>query len=157
MGAGMRYAEDFAPGDTFDLGTVEVTADELLAFAAEFDPQPFHLGEELGERHGFGGLIASGWHTAAMFQRLYVDGLLSGAAVAASPGVDELRWFSPVRPGDVLRGTATVVGDPGPSLSRPDCSVLRHRCELTDASGRPVFRMTLHVLFRKRPREEANA
>ncbi|MFC5663708.1 MaoC family dehydratase [Kitasatospora misakiensis] len=153
----MRYAEDFTPGDTFDLGTVEVTAERLLAFAADFDPQAFHLDEALGHELGFGGLIASGWHTAAMFQRLYVDGLLSGAAVAASPGVDELRWLSPVRPGDVLRGTATVVGEPGLSLSRPDCSLLRHRCELTDAAGRPVFRMTLHVLFRKRPREEATA
>ncbi len=146
----MRYLEDMAPGESFDLGTYQVTEAEVRQFGTAYDPQPFHLDEEAGRAFHFGGLVASGWHTAAIFQRLYVDGLLHDAAVEGSPGCDELRWVRPVRPGDVLTGTVTPL-NVGPSLSRPDCGLVRKRCELTDAAGEVVFRMTLHVLFRRRP------
>ncbi|MGA8117269.1 MAG: MaoC family dehydratase [Actinocatenispora sp.] len=146
----MRYLEDFEPGETLTLGTYEVTEAEVRRFGEAYDPQPFHLDDEAGRAFHFGGLVASGWHTAAIFQRLYVDGLLRDAAVEGSPGSDELRWIRPVRPGDVLTGVVTPLGA-GPSLSRPDCGLVRKRCELRDAAGEVVFRMTLHVLFRRRP------
>ena len=94
--------EDFEPGRVFELGAREVTEEEIVAFAREWDPQPFHVDPEAAQESSFGGLIASGWHTGAMWMRLYVDSLLVGAASMGSPGIEELRWLAPVRPGDTL-------------------------------------------------------
>lgn len=96
-----RYYEDFAVGDTWNHGTRRVTSEDITTFAREYDPQPMHL-DPNAEHNTFGGLIASGWHTAALTMRLYVDGVLEDAAVRAGLGVDDLRWPTPVRPGDEL-------------------------------------------------------
>ena len=98
----MLYFNDFKAGMVEELGGRKVTREEIVAFAREFDPQPFHLDDEAARRTPFGGLIASGWHTAAIVQRLVVDGFVNASASLGSPGVDELRWLKPVRPGDEL-------------------------------------------------------
>ena len=96
------YFEDFELGRVYELGSVDVTEADILEFARRFDPQPFHVDPEAARQSVFGGLIASGWHTGAMWMRLYVDSLLDGAASMGSPGIEELRWLAPVRPGDTL-------------------------------------------------------
>lgn len=138
----MRHLEDFRVGDVFELGSREVTEAEIVEFATRYDPQPRHL---VRDDH----LIASGWHLAAILMRLYVDAVLKDTAVEVSPGVDELRWLHPVRPGDVVTGRITVIGA-GPSLTRPDCGILQQRGELADDRDRPVMSATLYGLMRKR-------
>jgi acyl dehydratase len=105
-----RCLDDFSVGDTFDSGTVTVPADQIVAFAREFDPQPFHLGDDDAARGSvFGGLAASGWHTAAVTMRLLVTGALRPAGGIVGAGADELRWSRPVRPGDTLRARSEVL------------------------------------------------
>jgi acyl dehydratase len=144
-----RYFEDFAPGDVLDLGTRTVTRDEIVAFAREFDPQPFHLDEAAAADGPFGGLVASGWHTAALFMRLYVDAVLAEAASMGSPGVEELRWLRPVRPGVTLHGRLTVL-ETMPSSRRPDRGTVRSRCELLDEDGEVVLSMVARGFFGRR-------
>lgn len=112
------YWEDLIPGRRFDLGVVEVDREEMLAFAHRFDPQWYHVDEQLAGESEFGELIASGFFTVSLFMRAYVDGLLSRAAAAASPGLEELRWLAPVRAGDRL-AVALVIVDRAPSQARP--------------------------------------
>jgi len=126
--------EDFEPGQVYELGSWEVTEAEILDFARAFDPQPFHVDPDAAARSPFGGLIASGWHSAAIYMRLYVDGILSRAASMGSPGVEELRWLVPVRPGDVVRGRFTVV-ETSPSSRRPDRGTVIALCELLNQRG----------------------
>jgi acyl dehydratase len=108
--------EDFPPGETIEYGGVEVSAGEIVAFAREFDPQPFHLGEEAG-REATGGLIASGWHTSALLMRMNCDAFLMRAAVVEEAGIEEIPWERPTRPGDRLhvrrRTLATRLRDDG--------------------------------------------
>ena len=103
----MQYFEDLAIGDEWDAGSVTITEDELVAFAERYDPQAFHTDAAAADRH-FGGLIASGWHTAAACMRPFVDAVLSDVAVVAAAGVDDLRWHAPVRPGETLAVEVTV-------------------------------------------------
>jgi acyl dehydratase len=98
----MDYFEDLSEGETVTAGSRTVTAEEIVAFAEQYDPQPFHLDEEAAAQSPFGGLVASGWHTAALTMRLLVEGVLSETASQGALGVDELRWHRPVRPGDEL-------------------------------------------------------
>lgn len=102
------YYEDFSVGDEWTLGTRRVTADEIEAFARQYDPQPMHLSDQT-HSSTYDGLIASGWHTAALTMRILVDGLLDGVAVRAGIGVDDLRWPTPLRPGDELAVAVEVV------------------------------------------------
>jgi acyl dehydratase len=97
------YFEDFTVGDIAEYGDKLVTADEIKAFAAEFDPQPMHLDEEAAKSTMVGGLCASGWHTCGLMMRILVDGFLANSSSMGAPGVDEIRWLIPVRPGDRLR------------------------------------------------------
>ncbi len=97
------YWEDLQAGRVLDLGTVTPTAEEIKHFAAQFDPQPFHLDEEAGRQSVFGGLCASGWHTCAMAMRLTVDNFLRESSSMGSPGLESLKWLKPVYPGDTLR------------------------------------------------------
>jgi acyl dehydratase len=136
----VRYFEDFHEGDGIELGSYEVTEQELLAFARMYDPQPFHVDPEAAQRSPFGGLIASGWHTAAMFMRLWVDGLLNDTASMGSPGVEQIRWLVPVRPGDVLRGRVTVL-ETAPSQTRPDRGTLITESEMVNQRDEVVMTM----------------
>jgi acyl dehydratase len=105
----MRYFEDFEAGQVIELGSEQMSEQRMLEFAREFDPQSFHTDPEAAKRSIYGGLIASGWHTAAVYMRLLVDGLVGDSASLGSAGVDELRWKRPVRPGDSLRARFTVL------------------------------------------------
>jgi acyl dehydratase len=143
------YFEDFDSGHVFELGSRTVTAEEIIAFGREFDPQPFHVDEEAAAASVFGGLIASGWHTGAMWMRLYVDALL-GAASLGSPGIEELRWLAPVRPGDTLHARLTVLGAT-PSERRPDRGTIRSRGEMVNQDGVTVMSMVARGHFARRP------
>lgn len=98
----LRYFEDLEIGQTFESGSHTVTKEEIIEFAEQYDPQPFHVDENAAQKSAFEGLIASGWHTAAICMRMFVDRFLDNVASAGGRGVDELRWHTPVRPGDVL-------------------------------------------------------
>ena len=100
----MMYFEDMEVGSVYELGAYTVTEEEILEFARKYDPQPFHIDEDAAQQSMFGGIIASGWHTASICMRLYVDAILNKAVSMGSPGVDQLRWKRPVRPGDTLTG-----------------------------------------------------
>ncbi len=104
-----RYFEDYASGAVYRYGPVTVVRDELISFAAAYDPQPMHVDEAAAKAGPWGGLIASGWHTAVLLMRLYVDNFLSPVSALVSPGVDELRWKTPVRTGDALTLQVTVL------------------------------------------------
>ena len=145
----MRYLEDFAAGQEFDLGQRSVTRDEIVAFARMFDPQPFHVDEAAAARSIYGGLIASGWHTVSLFMRLLVDGLLRDSASMGSPGVDEVRWPNPVRPGDVLTASAAIA-DVRQSRSRPDRGVVSTRYAMRNQDDAPVLAMKGVGMFRRR-------
>jgi len=105
----MRYLEDFSEGQVFELGEETIREQEILDFARRFDAQPFHVDREAAKRSIYGGLIASGWHTASFFMGLLVRGLLHDVASMGAGGIDEMRWQKPVRPGDTLRGRLTVL------------------------------------------------
>jgi acyl dehydratase len=145
-----RYLEDFQPGETIDLGNCTVSRDEILEFARRYDPQPFHVDEEAARRSIYGGLIASGWHTAALFMRLLVDGMIAGSQSLGSPGVDEIRWLKPVRPGDTLTGRVIVL-EVVPSRSKPDRGHLRTRYEVFNQNGEKVMTIVSLSMYRRRP------
>jgi acyl dehydratase len=140
--------EDFAAGQVYELGSRTVTEDELVEFATQWDPQPFHVDPEAAKDSVFGGLIASGWHTGAMWMRMYVDTML-GSAARGSPGIEELRWLAPVRPGDTLTARLTVL-DATPSATRPDRGTIRIRGEMTNQDGVTVMAMTSRGHFGRR-------
>ncbi len=114
----MRYFEDFSVGDATEVGPVTVSETEIVDFAERFDPQPFHIDAEAAKASPFGGLIASGWHTTALFMGMFVRAVLLDSASLGSPGVEEIRWTAPVRPGDTLHGRSTVT-DVQPSATNP--------------------------------------
>ena len=145
-----RYFEDFEPGEVLELGSRTVTEDEIIEFARQFDPQPFHVDPAAAAESVFGGLIASGWHTGAMWMRLYVDTMLGSASAQGSPGVEELRWLAPVRPGDTLHGRLTVL-ETTPSERRPDRGTVRIRGEMVNQDGVTVMSMTSRGHFGRRP------
>jgi acyl dehydratase len=143
------YFEDFRPGQVVELGSRTVTEDEIVAFARQFDPQPFHLDPEAAKDSVFGGLIASGWHTGAMWMRLYVDSLLGGASGQGSSGIEELRWLAPVRPGDTLSGRLIVL-EATTSESHPDRVTIRIRGEMVNQDGVTVMSMISRGRFARR-------
>jgi acyl dehydratase len=145
-----RYFEDFSPGQRFDLGSVVVTEDEILDFARQFDPQPFHTDPVAAARSPFGGLIASGWHTGSLFMRLYADSVLADADSQGSPGVEAMRWLAPVRPGDRLTGTS-IVDAVMPSSSNPRRGTVVITSEMTNEDDVVVMRLTARGLFGRRP------
>jgi len=147
---GLTYFDDYLPGATYDCGSISVSQDEILSFAAQFDPQPFHTDPRAAARGPYGGLIASGWHTAALVMRQLVDHYLSAEASLGSPGLDEMRWPDPVRPGDTLRVLATVV-EARRSQSRPDRGIMKTMIEAVNQDGRTVMRATATNFLRVRP------
>lgn len=147
----MRYFEDFREGEVIELGSRRIERDEMIAFAEQYDPQPFHLDEEAAARTPFGGLIASGWLTLAVMARMGVDRMMSGSAGLGSPGLDEVRWLRPVRAGDTLFGKATVL-ETKPSERDPRRGTVRFLIELAGDEGEPVLRVVLPMfLARKSP------
>lgn len=145
-----HYFEDFEPGQVYELGSTTVTEDAIVEFARRWDPQPFHVDPEAAAESVFGGLIASGWHTGAMWMRLYVDSMLVGSNAQGSPGIEELRWLAPVRPGDTLRARLTVL-EATPSERRPDRGTIRIRGEMVNQDGVTVLSMVSRGHFGRRP------
>lgn len=133
-----RWLEDFRPGETAEFGDYEMTEAAIIAFATQFDPQPFHTDPALARTTAYGGLIASGWHTAAVMMRLLVDHWVPVAASLGSPGMDEIRWLVPVRPGDRLRVRATVE-EQRRSRSKPDRGLVRTLNEVLNQDGTVVM------------------
>ena len=144
------YFEDATVGDVLDLGSRTVSEAEILAFARDFDPQPFHIDPEAAAQSIFGGIIASGWHTCALTMRLMVDSFLSRAASLGSPGVEHIRWLQPVRPGDTLIARIVVL-DVRPSQSKPDRGSVQMRTEVTNQAGDLVMTMESTGLVGRRP------
>jgi acyl dehydratase len=147
----LRYFEDFAVGQKFGSEARLVEAAEIKAFAAQFDPQPFHLDEAAGRDSLFGGLAASGWHTAAMTMAVIARYVVADEqAGLGSPGIDELRWLKPVYPGDTLHVRSTIV-DKTPSRSKPEIGSFRSATTVTNQDEVPVLTFTSIVLIRRRP------
>jgi acyl dehydratase len=149
-----RFLEDFAVGQVFQTGSVRVEKNDIFAFAKQFDPQPFHLDEDAARRSPFGGLAASGWHTAAMTMRLLVDGEFRPAGGILGVGFDELRWPRAVRPGDELHVESEVL-EVRPSKSRPDRGMIRVRMTTFNQNNEPVQVFTGNLLVPRRPNEAA--
>ena len=145
----LRYFEDFEAGQEFPFGPHPVTRAEIVAFAAEFDPQPFHLDEKAAADSLLGGLAASGWHTCALFMRMMFDGWLKDSASMGSPGIDRLKWLRPVRPGDVLSGR-TLVLEMRASGSRSDRGFLKVRHDIANARGEPVMLVEHSIMIGRR-------
>jgi acyl dehydratase len=146
-----RYFEDYVPGAVYEYGYLTVTEAEILEFARRFDPQPIHIDPGFAAAGPFGGLIASGWHTASMMMRLLADHYLSRVASLASPGIDELRWPAPVRPGDRLRLRTTIV-EARPSRSKSDRGLVRTRGELINSGDQTVLSLVaMNLLGRRDP------
>jgi acyl dehydratase len=152
----MRYFEDLRVGEVRELGSHVITRDEIVAFARQFDPQPFHLDEALAEKSIYGGLIASGWHTASLCMRLVVDSFAGQVASMGSPGVDELRWLKPVRPGDTLSLKTECIALT-PSRSKPDRGTARFRYTLTNQRGEQVLSMVGLGMIGRQPTGPATA
>ena len=136
-----RYFEDYVPGTTVDCGSFSLSEAEIIAFAKEYDPQPFHVDPVAASDGLFGGLIASGWHTTSMMMRLLVDSYVSPESSLGAAGVDELRWPKPVRPGDTLHVRATVI-EARRSSSKPDRGIVKTLMELTNQDGDLVMKVT---------------
>jgi acyl dehydratase len=147
---GLKYFEDYSPGTTYECGTVGVSEAQILAFARDFDPQPIHVDPAAAARGPFGGLIASGWHTAALVMRQLVEHYLSAEASLGSPGIDEIRWPNPVRPGDTLRVRATLV-EARRSSSKPDRGIMKTAIEAVNQDGLTVMRATAVNFLLVRP------
>lgn len=142
--------EDLVPGAVYEFGRTEVTEASIVDFAKQFDPQPFHVDPAAAKASHFGGLIASGWHTASMTMRMLVDNLLGPRSGSiGSPGIDELRWVKPVRPGDVLR-VKVEVGDVTPSRSKPDRGTAKFKYTVMNQRDETVMTMLGLGMFMRR-------
>ena len=141
-----RFFEDFAVGLRFrSFAEIELGAERIKSFAAEFDPQPFHLDDAAGPKTFFGGLVASGWHTAAVAMRLLVDSDLGLGGQGAGVAVETMRWLRPVRPGNSLRVEGTVI-ETRPSRSRADCGIVKFQITVYNQSNEAVLEAT-HVVM----------
>jgi acyl dehydratase len=149
----VRYFEDYVPGLTVDCGTFTVSEAEIIAFAKEYDPQPFHIDPAAAAAGPVGGLIASGWQTTSLTMRLLVEHFISGETALGAAGVDEIRWPRPVRPGDTLRVRGTVL-DARRSRSKPDRGIVRSMAEITNQDGEIVMTMKATNFCLTRDRED---
>lgn len=145
-----RYLEDYIVGQTYRSGTLRIDAERIKAFAAEYDPQPFHLDEKAARDTLFGGLAASGWHTAALSMRLLVESELRPAGGLVGVGIDEMRWPQPVRPGDELRVESEIL-EVRPSKSRSDQGLIKVRTTTLNQNGEVVQVFTGNLLVPRRP------
>ena len=146
-----RYFEDYVEGDVHRFGNVSVEANEIVAFAKRYDPQIFHTDPEAAKKTQFGGLIASGWHTCGLMMRLFAEHYLTHNASLASPGLDELRWLKPVRPGDRLSVQVTVL-KAAPSRSKPDRGAVTSFIEVFNQADEAVMTMkVVNIIARRVP------
>ncbi|HQS09763.1 MAG: dehydratase [Rhizobiales bacterium 24-66-13] len=143
------FWEDFVEGEVKTFGSYEVTEDEIIAFASEFDAQPMHLDAAAGKASMLGGLAASGWHTCAIMMRLMCDGFLLRAAGQGSPGVTETKWREPIFPGDVVTLRRTVLQSRS-SKSRPELGLVTLKLELLKPAGSVALEQECVVLFSRR-------
>ncbi|MCW5747914.1 MAG: MaoC family dehydratase [Alphaproteobacteria bacterium] len=146
----LRYWEDYEVGKAYELGSKTVSEEEIIAFARQFDPQPFHVDRVAAEQSMFGGLIASGWHTCAINMRLMVDNYLHPESSLGSPGLDEVRWPRPVRPGDTLTGQIRIV-EKRESRSKPWMGLMVNDTSLRNQDGEVVLTIRATQLIRRRP------
>lgn len=147
------HYEDFTEGRSFDLGPRTVTAEEIIAFAREFDPQPMHLSEEAGRASILGGLSASGWHTSSLFMRLMIDAYVLKAASEGAPGIEFMQWRKPVLAGDTLTGHS-VVEEVRLMRSRPHLGIVTFGHELHNQRGELVLKARNAVMVRRRESAE---
>jgi acyl dehydratase len=146
-----RYWEDFKVGEVEQIGGKRVDKDEIIEFARQFDPQPFHVDEAAAKQSMYGGLIASGWHTCAMVMRMMCDAYLLQSASVGSPGIDNLKWLKPVRPGDVIRAQRTTL-ETRASKSKPEIGIVSNLWEVFNQDGEMVMSMQGYGMFRRRNR-----
>ena len=144
-----KYFEDYEAGRVYELGSVQVELAEVVEFATRYDPQYFHIDESRAKESIYGGIIASGWHTASMMMRVFADNFLSDVSSMGSPGLDELRWHLPVRPGDTLFVSAIVL-ETRLSKSKPDRGVMRTRTEVHNQDNELVLSSTAVNFMRRR-------
>jgi acyl dehydratase len=145
-----EYFEDAVVGKRRELGRHTMSEEEIVRFAREFDPQPFHVDPEAASASHFGGIIASGWQTCSIAMRVLVDGYLQHAAALGSPGIDEIRWRRPVRPGDTLTFYNTVL-EMRPSTSKPDRGLVVAQTEALNQNGETVMTMRGMTMLQRRP------
>ena len=145
-----RYWDDYEVGQKFDLGSTSFTADEIVGFARQYDPQSFHVDAAAAGQSMFGGLIASGWHVTAKLMRLFVDNYVDQRTALGSPGVDEVRWLKPVRPGDTLSASVECAGKV-PSRSRPEMGIVHEQWRATNQKGELVMTLKGTNMVRRRP------
>ena len=145
--------EDFPPGRFGTFGPRHVTRDEILAFAAEFDPQPMHLDEEAAAKSMLRGLSGSGWHLGSLMMRMLFDGFIGRTASLGSPGVNEMRWLSPLRPGDDLMLDVDVA-EARVSKSRPETGIVTFKGTVRNASGQVLCEMESPIIVRRRAAAE---
>lgn len=145
----MRYWEDFQVGEVEQIGERKVGRDEIVEFARQFDPQPFHVDEAAAAKSMYGGLIASGWHTCALVMRMMCDTYMLQSASVGSPGIDNLKWLKPVRPGDTIHAQRTTL-ESRASKSRPDIGIVKNLWEVFNQQGEMVMSMEGYGMFRRR-------
>jgi acyl dehydratase len=145
----LLYFEDFPVGDAIVFGDRLVTVEEIIAFAKEWDPQPFHLDPEAAKESQIGELIASGWHTGSMLMRMMCDAYLLDSASEGSPGIDEMRWIKPVRPGDRLTVKRTTLSARA-SRSRPAIGIIGFQFEVMNQDGETAMLLTSSSFIRRR-------
>ena len=148
-----KYFEDYEAGRVYELGSVQVELAEVVEFATRYDPQYFHIDESRAKESIYGGIIASGWHTASMMMRIFADNFLSDVSSMGSPGLDELRWYQPVRPGDTLFVSAIVL-ETRLSKSKLDRGVMRTRTEVHNQSHTLVLSSTAGNFMRRRQNDK---
>ena len=144
------YWEDFPVGSTREFGGITLSQDDIVRFAREFDPQPFHVDEAAATASFFGGIIASGWHTCALAMRMMCDAYLLETASLGSPGVDSIKWLKPVRPGDTLRIRSSVL-DARPLESKPHIGLVYSQWRMYNQADECVMEMLGHGMLRRRP------
>jgi acyl dehydratase len=154
--ANHRFFEDIQAGQVYEFGAITVSEKDITDFAREFDPQDFHLDPAKAASSLFGGIVASGWHTTSVVMRLYVDHYLSHVANLGSPGVDDIRWPTPLRPGDTLRIRVTIL-EARPSRSKPDRGIVRVHVEAMNQRDKPVLSMTVVSFVGQRQESSATA
>ena len=150
------YFEDFFPGQQIELGSRSVTEQEIIEFATDFDPQPFHVDRDAAKDSIFGGVIASGWHTCSMIMRIVVDSVLGNSSSMGSPGLDKVRWILPVRPDDTLH-VRYVTTQVKASASRPDRGVVWSVWEARNQNGELVCTVEGMGMYGRRPQEGLDA